>query len=70
MRRMLEYIRAAIVVSATPAVLVFYAASSRTWVIALSVYLVLSTLVLLVLNHLLKENPGDDTKAPSARPPR
>ena len=69
MRKLLEIIRAALVLSAAPAGLMFLAVTSRTWYIVLFVYVVLATLALLVLNQVLKEEPRDDTKAPPAQPP-
>ncbi len=57
MKKTLELIRAALVVSAVPVVLTFYA-TAGTWHTVLFVYVVGATLVLLVLNHLLKEDPA------------
>lgn len=70
MRKVLEFIRAAIVVSAVPIVLVFYASTSRTMYIALFIYVVLATILLLVLNQVLKEDDRDDSNAPPAQPPK
>lgn len=70
MRRVLEFIRAAIVLSAVPVVLTFYATTSRTWYIALFLYFVLASIVLLVLNQVLKEDGPDDTNAPPSQPPK
>jgi hypothetical protein len=64
MRRMLEFVRAALVVSAVPAVVLFYLSSSRTWIFML-VYVVAATIALVVLNHVLKESPDETIKAPS-----
>ena len=63
MRNVLEFVRAVIVVSAMPVVIMLYAASSRAWFIGLLVYVVVATLVLLVLNRLLKGKPSEETKA-------
>lgn len=70
MRKALEFIRAAIVVSAVPIVLMFYASTSRTMYIALFVYIVLATILLLVLNQVLKADDRDDSSAPPAEPPK
>jgi len=69
MKKMLEFIRAVLVVTAVPAVVMFYLSSSRTWLYML-VYVVSATLVLLVLNHLLKEDPEGDVKTPPSQPPK
>jgi predicted membrane channel-forming protein YqfA (hemolysin III family) len=69
-RKWLEYIRAAIVVTAAPAIIVFLSVTSRTWYVVLSVYVVLATLTLLVLNHVLAKEQGDQTDAPPAQPPQ
>jgi len=51
MRKLLEFVRAVLVVSAMPVIIMFYAASSREWFIGLGVYVAVATLALLVLNH-------------------
>ena len=63
MRKLLEFVRAVLVVSAMPVVIMFYAASTREWFIGLGVYVVLATLALLVLNHVLKGEPEESSKA-------
>ena len=60
MRKLLEFLRAVIVVSAIPAVLVFYAASSRTLLVALTAYLVIGVLGLLVINRVLQAKPSGE----------
>ena len=64
MRKMLEFVRALLVISAVPTVVVFYLSSSRTWIFMLA-YVVAATIALIVLNHVLKEDPEETIKAPS-----
>jgi hypothetical protein len=64
MRKVLELIRAAIVVSAMPVVIMFYAASTPEWFVGLGIYVAVATLALVTLNHVLKEKPGEARASP------
>jgi hypothetical protein len=68
MKKLLEFIRAAIVISAGPVVLLFYASSSHAWLI-LGLYVVLATVALPILNSFLKEEVNDDSKGVGQQPP-
>jgi predicted lysophospholipase L1 biosynthesis ABC-type transport system permease subunit len=67
MRKILEFIRAAIVITALPVLLLFFASSSHTWVV-LGAYVVAATVALPILNALLKEGAGQDSKDSQHKP--
>jgi hypothetical protein len=67
-RRLLEIINVAIVLSGVPAVLTFYG-TSGFWHTVLGAYIVLACLALLGLNQLSKKDLGDHTKTPPSQPP-
>jgi len=70
MRRVLEFTRAVIALSAVPAGIVFMATTSRSWYIALFVYVVFATIALLILNRVLDGRLKDETKAPPRQTPK
>jgi|KBSMisStandDraft_5_1062788.scaffolds.fasta_scaffold260754_2 cell division protein FtsW (lipid II flippase) len=67
MRKILEFIRAAIVITALPVLLLFFASSSQTWFV-LGAYVVAATVALPILNALLKEGSDQDSKDSQHRP--